>query len=205
MPLGPFIPPRFCSFPIIIISSSVIYFYNLVQLPLTLHFINLSQGNGPWQPVLVWSLTSCPTFLFEGLFPSLPEAAMGVLLAGQSVHSISVAMATAQTLGLFPIQAIKQPLQHFGCSNCSFFLSITSRMEAENSVLWGPSGPPCGETSYLRKPMQRPVVVRKGDNERDWVLLVERLLDLSHLEPSSPLDLHSFMSLNIFISFNQIY
>lgn len=74
---------------------------------LILHFINLSQGDGWWQPVLDCSHTSHPVSF--GKDSSLPWVSTSMLLAGQSLHSIFVAMAAASPLGMFPNPGHKHP------------------------------------------------------------------------------------------------
>ena len=78
------------------------YLTVLCNYTLNLHFISLSQDNGLWQPVLVSSHMSHPSFFWEGIFLSLLRLCWNLLLGGQSMHSISLAMAMASTLGLFP-------------------------------------------------------------------------------------------------------
>lgn len=85
--------PRVLQFPCDYFQFSCYVLLCLWNYALILHFIKLSQGDGWWQPVLGCSHTSHPLSFGKG--SSLPWVSTSMLLAGQSLHSIFVAMAAA--------------------------------------------------------------------------------------------------------------
>ena len=166
------------------------YLAVLCNYTLNLHFISLTQGNGLWQPVLVSSHASHPSFFGEGIFPSWGCAGKCFWLADQCAPS-PWPRQWPQHWACSPTQVIKASSPGLLLLSFSLGLPLAGKWNISScNVLLGYHM----ERACLRKTTQRLTVVRGGTNERAWVLMMG---EMAHRQPSSPLDLHCYLSPNI--------